>query len=240
MFFIPHLFAKEAVYKKENDKAYNKMVKENNDLRSTLHYYLFIKATEADINALVSGEWNRGSRLRLTMCRSKSGEPLWATAKDMDDLIALMTEHREMFNLEPSPDGFQVDDRVMLKAARAVWDILALSPYHTEEGRMLQAKLKEVALGSETPEADAVKVAQGSLSQARSNLLHTVHPSAGTLVAYYDMLVCLHPDRNATDSADLYKEYLKILLDTYSKTQQFSTSWWQLKAVLERYYHARQ
>ena len=110
VYFIPHQFAKEAVYKKEHDKAYNKMVRENNDLRSTLHYYLFIKATEPDIYALVSGEWNRASRLRLTMCRSKSGEPLWATAKDMDDLIALMTEHREMFNLEPSPEGFQIDD----------------------------------------------------------------------------------------------------------------------------------
>ena len=72
VYFIPHQFAKEAVYKRENDKAYNKMVKVNNDLRSTLHYYLFIKATEPDIYALVGGEWNRASRLRLTMCRSKN------------------------------------------------------------------------------------------------------------------------------------------------------------------------
>jgi hypothetical protein len=33
------------------------------------------------------------------------------------------------------------------------------------------------------------------------------------------MLVALHPDRKATDSADLYQEYLKILLSAYSKTQ---------------------
>lgn len=478
VYFIPHQFAKEAIYKKEHDKAYNKMVKENNDLRSTLHYYLFIKATETDINALVSGDWNRALRLRLTMCRSKSGEPLWATAKDMDGLIALMTEHREMFNLEPSPDGFQIDDKVMLKAkvfkgyefyvtkvrkkeqgasltlelpifngrfilktksvdvakqhlpvkiqellspdyvkrveqaltgitthrygrskagddkqqvesdstvlhdlqflgymefddsavhnhvrtllllhavlrkdsrsiarytpivqqmlshpteattdedafmmavlylathdanyrdaakqyaqkhktlsepllqlirviknirfrsttkqkiskktekkvtkqieetmkqirdcdfsslspqgAQAVWGILALSPYDTEEGHALQAKLKEaVRHFPETSETDSVEVTQDSFNQARSNLLRTAHPSAATLVAYYDMLVALHPDRKATDSADLYQEYLKILLVAYSKAQQFSTSWWQLKAVLERYYHAK-
>jgi len=478
VYFIPHQFAKEAVYKKEHDKAYNKSVKENNDLRSTLHYYLFIKATEPDIYALVSGEWNRASRLHLTMCRSKSGEPLWATAKDMDDLIALMTEYREMFNLEPSPDGFQVDDSVMLKAkifkgyefyvtkvrkkeqgasltlelpifngrfilktksvdvakqdlpmklqellspdyvkrveealtgiayhrygrknskdnsqqvetdstilhdlqflsymefddsevhnhvktllllhavlrkdrhaiarytpvvqqmlshpteattdkdafmmavlylvthdanyrdaakqyaqkhkslsepllqlirviknirfrnttkqkiskktekkvtkqieetmkqirdcdfsslspqaAQAVWGILALSPYDTEEGHALQAKLKEtVRHFSKVSETDSVEFTQNSLSQARSNLLHTVHPSAATLVAYYDILVTLHPDRKAGDSADLYQEYLKILLSAYSKTQQFSASWWQMKSVLERYYHAK-
>ena len=511
VYFIPHQYAKEAEYKKENDKAYNKMVKENNDLRSTLHYYLFIKATKPDINSLLSGEWNRAMRLRLTMCRTKSGEPLWATAKDMDDLIALMSEHREMFNVEPSPEGFQVDDKVMLKAkvfkgyeffvtkvrkkekgasltlempifngrfilktksvdvakqhlpmkiqellspdyvkrvdqaltaivrhrygrrkakdnkqqteydseilhdlqfisymefddsevhnhvktllllhavlrkdrhsiehyapiveqmlsnsteattdedafrmavlylatqdvnyrdaakryeqkhktlseplsqlmpvikyirfrntsqkkiskkiekkvtkqieetmkqirdcdfsslspqaAHAVWGILALSPYDTEEGHALQAKLKDAALQSqskveqqlqremtdddkvileaeesawqkviqsfaETSEADTIEMAQNSLNQARSNLLHTVHPSAATLVAYYDMLVRLHPDRNQAGSTELYQEYLRILLSAYSKTQQGSTSWWQLKAVLEHYYRA--
>ena len=510
VYFIPHQFAKEAVYKRENDKAYNRMVKENNDLRSTLHYYLFIKATESDIYALVSGEWNRASRLRLTMCRTRSGEPLWATAKDMDDLITLMSEHREMFNLEPSPDGFQIDDKVMLKAkvfkgyefyvtkvrkqahgasltlempifngrfilktksvdvakqqlpmkiqeilspdyvkrvdqaltaivrhrygrrkskgnkqqtesdsvilhdlqfmsymefddseihnhvktllllhaflcknrhsiehdvpiveqmlsnpteattdedafrmavlylatqdvnyrdaakryeqkhktlpeplsqlmpvikyirfrntsqkkirkkiekkvtrqieetmkqirdcdfsslspqgAQAVWGILALSPYDTDEGHVLQAKLKDAASNSlskvekqlqremtdddrallETeksswqkaiqrfsgePERDATGVTIDSLSQARSNLLHTVHPSASTLVTYYDTLVRLYPDRNTLDSADLYQEYMKILLTAYSKAQQFTTSWWQMKAVLEHYFY---
>ena len=30
VYFIPHQYAKEAVYKKEHDKAYNKMVRENN------------------------------------------------------------------------------------------------------------------------------------------------------------------------------------------------------------------
>ena len=511
VYFIPHQYAREAEYKKENDKVYNKMVKENNDLRSTLHYYLFIKATEPDINSLLSGEWNRAMRLRLTICRTKSGEPLWATAKDMDDLIALMSEHREMFNLEPSPEGFQIDDKVMLKAkvfkgyefyvtkvrkkekgasltlelpifngrfilktksvdvakqhlpmkiqellspdyvkrvdqaltaivrhrygrrkskgnkqqtesdsvilhdlqfmsymefddseihnhvktllllhaalrkdrhsiehyvpiveqmltnpteattgedafrmavlylatqdvnyrdaakryeqkhktlseplsqlmpvikyirfritpikkiskklekkvtkqieetmkqirdcdfsslspqgAQAVWGILALSPYDTEEGHDLQAKLKDAALQSQSKveqllqrettdddkaileaekagwqkavqcfsgatEGDTTEVTKDSLSQTRSNLLHTVHPSASTLTAYYDMLVRLHPDRKATNSADLYQEFLKILLDAYSKTQQFTTSWWQMKAVLEHYYHS--
>ena len=479
VYFIPHQYAREAVSKRENDKAYNNMVRENNALRSTLHYYLFIKATEPEIYALVSGEWNRAMRLRLTMCRSKSGEPLWATAKDMDELIALMSEHREMFNLEPSPDGFQVDDRVMLKAkvfkgyefyvtkvrkkeqgvsltlelpifngrfilqtksvdvsrqhlpmkirellspdyvkkveqtltgivrhrygrrrqngntqqaasdsevlhdlqflrymefdeskvhnhvrtllllhavlrkdrhtierdvpvveqmltspsepaddeealmaavlylathdvdyrdaakryeqqhkvlseplsqlmpvikyvrfrntpkkklnkklekkvtkqieetmqqvrdcdfsslspqgARAVWGILALSPYNTEEGHALQSKLKDAAGDSlEKVEKQLQRPLQDSFNQTRSNLLRTVHPSAATLAAYYDMLVALHPDRKAADSADLYQEYLKILLNAYAKTQQFSTSWWQLKALLERYYHARQ
>ena len=484
VYFIPHQYAREAVYKKENDKAYNDMVRENNTLRSALHYYLFIKATEPDIKALVSGEWNRASRLRLTLCRNRSGEPLWATTKEMDELITLMREHREMFNLVPSPDGFQVNDKVMLKAkvfkgyefyvtkvrkneqgasltlempifngrfilktnhidverqhlpmkiqellspdyvrkveqalmaivrhrygrrkstdnrllaasdaetlhdlqflsymefndsqvhnhikallllhavlrkdrhsiahyvpvveqllphpteamtdeealmmailylatqdisyrdaakryeqqhkalteplsqlmpvikyirfrttskkklskrqekkvtkqieetmkqirdcdfhslspqaASAVWGILALSPYDTEEGHALQAELKEAILQSQvlqhisgTATDTPDKVAEHDLSRARTNLLHTVHPNADALAAYYTMLVRLHPDRSEADTTDLYQEYLKVLLNAYSKTQQFSTTWWQLKFLLEQYYDAK-
>jgi hypothetical protein len=126
------------------------------------------------------------------------------------------------------------------QAAQAVWGILALSPYDTEEGHALQTKLKQaVQHFPEVSETDSVEFTQNSLNQARSNLLHMVRPSAATLVAYYDILVTLHPDRKAADSADLYQEYLKILLSAYSKTQQFSASWWQMKSVLERYYHAK-
>lgn len=511
VYFIPHQYIREATYKKENDKAYNKKVKENNTLRSSLHYYLFIKATEPDILALIGGEWNRTSRQYLSLCRTKSGKPLWATAKEMDSLIEMMSEYREMFNLEPSPDGFHVADKVMLKAkvfkgyefyvtkvrkkeqgvsltlelpifngrlilktqnvdveeqhlpmkiqewlspdyvkkvdqaltrivrhrygrrksndnslqteadsqilhdlqflsymefddsqihnhvktlmllhavlrkdrhstehyipivqgmltnpdkpendeeafmmavlymatrdvnyrdaakqyeqlhktlseplsllmpvikyirfrsttekrtskklekqkakqieetlqqlrecdysslspqgASAVWDILALSPYNTEEGHALQVKLEDAAHRSMAEveehlqqqvtdddqvvleaellswqtvihhfsgmvDTDSAQVTQRDLNQARSNLLRTVHPSAATLVAYYNLLVALHPDRNATDSAPLYQEYIKILLNSYSNTQQFTTSWWQMKSILERHYHA--
>lgn len=511
VYFIPHQYIREATYKKENDKAYNKKVKENNTLRSSLHYYLFIKATEPDILALIGGEWNRTSRQYLSLCRTKSGKPLWATAKEMDSLIEMMSEYREMFNLEPSPDGFHVADKVMLKAkvfkgyefyvtkvrkkeqgvsltlelpifngrlilktqnvdveeqhlpmkiqewlspdyvkkvdqaltrivrhrygrrksndnslqtesdsqilhdlqflsymefddsqihnhvktllllhavlrkdrhsiehyipivqgmltnpdkpesdeeafmmavlymathdvnyrdaakqyeqlhktlseplsllmpvikyirfrstsekrtskklekqkarqieetlqqlrecdysslspqgASAVWDILALSPYNTEEGHALQVKLEDAAHRSMAEvekhlqqqvtdddqvvleaellswqtvihhfsgmvDTDSAQVTQRDLNQARSNLLRTVHPSAATLVAYYNLLVALHPDRNATDSTPLYQEYIKILLNAYSNTQQFTTSWWQMKSILERHYHA--
>jgi hypothetical protein len=88
-------------------------------------------------------------------------------------------------------------------------------------------------------ETSSFEITQHSFHLAHSNLLHMVHPSAATLVAYYDMLVALYPDKKASDSASLYQEYLNILLSVYSKTQQFSTSWWQLKAVLERHYHTK-
>lgn len=116
IYVIPHQYAREAEYNKTKDKHYNDEVRKNNDLRSSLHYYLFIKATEDDINALVYGDWNRDVRCRLCLCRSWEGEPLWASAKDMDALIALLVRYREMFNLMPAPLDFTIDDKVMLKS----------------------------------------------------------------------------------------------------------------------------
>ena len=114
VYVIPHQYAKEATYKK-NALRYNEEVDRNNNLRSTLHYYLFIKGSEEEILQLVGGEWNRMARCRLTLCRSKSGDPLWAKAEDMDRLMEMMIHHREMFNLVPAPFDYQVGDTVMLK-----------------------------------------------------------------------------------------------------------------------------
>ena len=114
VYVIPHQYIKEATHKKD-DRAYNEEVDLNNSLRSTLHYYLFIKATEKDIRQLVGGEWNRMARSRLVLCRSKNGAPMWARADEMDRLMNLMIRHREMFNLVTAPLDYKVGDTVMLK-----------------------------------------------------------------------------------------------------------------------------
>lgn len=114
VYVIPHQYIKEATHKKD-DRAYNEKVDLNNSLRSTLHYYLFIKATEKDIRQLVGGEWNRTARNRLVLCRSKNGAPMWARADEIDRLMNLMIRHREMFNLVTAPLDYKVGDTVMLK-----------------------------------------------------------------------------------------------------------------------------
>ena len=114
VYVIPHQYIKEATHKKD-DRAYNEEVDLNNSLRSTLHYYLFIKATEKDIRQLVGGEWNRTARYRLMLCRSKNGAPMWARADEIDRLMNLMIRHREMFNLVTAPLDYKVGDTVMLK-----------------------------------------------------------------------------------------------------------------------------
>lgn len=114
VYVIPHQYIKEATHKKD-DRAYNEEVDLNNSLRSTLHYYLFIKATEKDIRQLVGGEWNRSARSRLMLCRSKNGTPMWARADEIDRLMNLMIRHREMFNLVTAPLDYKVGDTVMLK-----------------------------------------------------------------------------------------------------------------------------
>lgn len=114
VYVIPHQYIKEATHKKD-DRAYNEEVDLNNSLRSTLHYYLFIKATEKDIRQLVGGDWNRTARYRLMLCRSKNGAPMWARADEIDRLMNLMIRHREMFNLVTAPLDYKVGDTVMLK-----------------------------------------------------------------------------------------------------------------------------
>ena len=114
VYVIPHQYIKEATHKKD-DRAYNEEVDLNNSLRSTLHYYLFIKATEKDIRQLVGGDWNRTARYRLMLCRSKNGAPMWARTDEIDRLMNLMIRHREMFNLVTAPLDYKVGDTVMLK-----------------------------------------------------------------------------------------------------------------------------
>ena len=114
VYVIPHQYIKEATLKKV-DRAYNEEVDPNNSLRSTLHYSMFIKATEKDIRQLVGGEWNRTARYRLMLCRSKNGAPMWARADEIDRLMNLMIRHREMFNLVTAPLDYKVGDTVMLK-----------------------------------------------------------------------------------------------------------------------------
>lgn len=478
LYVIPHQHAKEATFRKGGNEAYNKKVQENNDLRSTLHYYLFIKATEAEILGLVSSEWNRSTRLRLHLCRSKCGELLWASPKDMDQLIKLLMENRQLFNLVPAPLDYRVDDRVMLKAKAfqgyefyvkkvrlhgegvslqlelpifngrfviqtdhievskqhlpmklkellsedyvknmerslidilrrrfkrqkdtkedtpdgdsdsmndfhflsyleldgtprqrhirtlqllsaalrndrrsveyfapailqhlanplcpandeealmvavlyvathnvdyrtaakqyeqthgvsseplsqlmpiiknihfrnnnnkslskkieskvtrqsqqtlqlirdcdfsslspkavcAMMDILALPHFDTEEGHLLQQKLKNAvgeSLSTMTEEQES-QVSHATFEQSRNMLLRSAHPSADSMLSYYRLLCRHYPNRHTLDGADYYNEFMKRLLDIYSKTQPFTTSWWQLKFILEHYTAAR-
>ena len=85
------------------------------ELRSTMYHYLFIRASEGDIRALVQGDWNRSLSTQLRLCYDRGGEPLWASQKEMDGLVALMIEYREVLDVIPSEAQFEKGDTLQVK-----------------------------------------------------------------------------------------------------------------------------
>lgn len=481
-YLIPRQFEQEVEPNKAMGAQYEKGVEESNALRSAMYHYLFIKATDDDILQLVASDWNRSLASRLRLCRSKGGEPLWASSRDMDRLIDIMIRHREMFNvvagdfvlhegdmvkvkmdmfegyefvvtqfrghgkganltlelplfkgnlrlrtegvfvreeylpvqvrqllspefvgqmeaglievvrhrygrrksatterqqeydsdntnlnnfhylnymeLNDSPEHrhvrvllllcaalrkdrrtvealvpvvtgllanpaaaatdeeafimavlfiatqnadwrtaaklygqthdtlseplsllmpliknihfrnnkIRISKRLEAKQSRrvadtlaqisncrpealspeavsAIWDILTLPAYDTDDGRAVRtafSKLFDVAPHeglSQAGNGEEPEPTPKTLTQSRNRLLQAIRPSASALASYYHILVRLYPDRSTPDVADLYAEFHKLLLPAYAKAPLFSTSWWQLKALLEHYHH---
>ena len=141
-------------------------------------------------------------------------------------------------------------DSLSPQAVCAVWDILALPAYDTDEGHAVReafrTKFDEFIgpwqsasshlAGSSTPIAQ--KPSKDSFQQSRSSMLHRVNHTPDFLVSYYQALVQLYPDRTTADATDLYEEFHGVLIQSYKKVSPFTPSWWRLKAILEDYYHS--
>ena len=74
---------------------------ENNALRNLLHNFVFIKSSRNDIDKLLRCEWNRSGRLHLHYCRTRTGEPIRLTEKEMTPFIALFVERKQRFSFRP-------------------------------------------------------------------------------------------------------------------------------------------
>lgn len=85
------------------------------ELRSTMYHYLFIRASEGDIRDLVQSQWNRNMTNSLRLCYDHGGAPLWASQKEMDQLVAMMIEFREVFEVVPSEAQFEKGDQLQVK-----------------------------------------------------------------------------------------------------------------------------
>ena len=81
----------------------------------------------------------------------------------------------------------------------------------------------------------SVTIIVPDLHSLRKALLHTPFPPAETFSAYYRSLQIHYPDRTTTDADDLYTEFVKLLLATYTKVPPQTSSWWILKSLLEHY-----
>jgi len=87
----------------------------SDELRSTMYHYVFIRASESGIRGLVQSGWNRNMTASLRLCYDHSGEALWATQKEMDRLVAMMIEFREVIDVVPSKARFEKGDQLQVK-----------------------------------------------------------------------------------------------------------------------------
>ena len=115
VYLIPHLFTRESEPNKTLGDDYEAEAEKNNNMRSAMRQYLFIKCKEDEIRQLVASDWNRGLTTHLLLCRNRNGDPLWASTKDMDSLVALMMKYQQLFNIVPSEVGFQKDSVLRVK-----------------------------------------------------------------------------------------------------------------------------
>ena len=111
LYLVPYQYIKRI----KTNEGSEKNVQQHNDLRSDFRNFVFIKATEAEINALIREDWNRRTRHHLHYCRSHSGLPLYASADDMDRLIKVFVSHYEQYHLVPNDPATLENAQVVLK-----------------------------------------------------------------------------------------------------------------------------
>lgn len=111
LYLVPYQYIKPI---KSTDGT-QKNVQQHNNLRSDFRDFVFIKATEAEINALLLEEWNTRASNHLYYCRSYSGAPLYASLDDMDRLIKVFINHYEQYHLVPMDPQTLKSKKVILK-----------------------------------------------------------------------------------------------------------------------------
>ena len=92
-----------------------KDIRLNNSLRSYLHYFVFIKSNKAEISKLLNEEWNRTSLNRLWFRLNHSGEPLRMNDKDMQQLMAIISEYHYRFGLREFSESLLTNVKVRMK-----------------------------------------------------------------------------------------------------------------------------
>lgn len=92
-----------------------KDVSDNNDLRNSLHNFVFIKSTEDEIAKLTSRDWNRLGRLHLHHYRTKSGSPIKVCQEEMQPLLNFFIEQRQRFSFTPYHEEITANETVRIK-----------------------------------------------------------------------------------------------------------------------------
>lgn len=117
LYVIPFLYMLKAGVGKGADEevADGKAAAENNSLRSSLHGFVFIKATPSEIRELTGREWNRQGRLHLYHYRTKSGLPIRACQEEMQPLLSFFIEQHQRFSFTPYGEELSSNETVYIR-----------------------------------------------------------------------------------------------------------------------------
>lgn len=110
LYVIPYLYmSKASMSRAQSDGSgtsrecleSQKAAADHNSLRDSLHGFVFIRATDAEISDLTGRDWNRYGRLHLFHYRTKSGSPIKVCSAEMQPLLDFLIERHHRFSFMP-------------------------------------------------------------------------------------------------------------------------------------------
>lgn len=115
-YFVPYQFLPKAVpdpYAKDVAEQ-RRDAADANDLRRTMHHFVFIKASANEITRLVGRPWNREGRLHMHFYRSRAGRRITMPDAMMESFITLCCENRQRFTFGPAIENIDDYDTVVI------------------------------------------------------------------------------------------------------------------------------
>lgn len=86
----------------------------NNQIRSALRRYIFVKAPENELVNFLHGDWNRFTFNRLQFYLDKEHRRVTVSQQMMDKFIEACTDYKLQFELWPSVDDIRKNEQVIL------------------------------------------------------------------------------------------------------------------------------
>ena len=135
-FFIPYQFLKRRVANAavaDDDTPYPRsktIVEANNEIRSTLREFVFIRANEEELKAFVSGDWNKYVRCRLQHYKDRNGINVTTHDAMMRKFIDTCILFRDRFEILPYAESVEQNDEVVLNT----------TPFRGEKARVLEVR----------------------------------------------------------------------------------------------------
>ena len=117
-FYVPFQYMPilhdEAQKDMQTDKRY---IPQNdiNALRSDLHNFVFIQASEERVKAIVGSDWNANARLRLTYYRDTNRQEVKVSDVEVRQLMNTIQNRHLQFYIDQPIDDFSAGDRVILQ-----------------------------------------------------------------------------------------------------------------------------